>query len=141
MFHESPKELWKNNNFENMGASFLRRCQNTLWQNCPEMMHFQAWKICFLTNITLCIKIQIHQVPQKDRLNPSFVKDLGVVSGKMVLKWSFMRRKFSFFFLTKLKKKKQNKKCHLCHRFCSNSDFHRLGTPKWPSEPQFGENY
>ena len=29
------------------------------------------------------IKIQIHQEPQKDRLNLSFVKDFGVVSLKM----------------------------------------------------------
>ena len=42
VFHESPKEFWKNNYFENMRADFLRRCQNTLWQTSPEMMHFQA---------------------------------------------------------------------------------------------------
>ena len=46
--HESLKVFWKNSDFENMGASFLRRCQNTLWQNSPEMMHFQAWKKKFL---------------------------------------------------------------------------------------------
>ena len=40
--HESPKEFWKNNHFENMRASFLRRCQNSLWQTSHEMMHFQA---------------------------------------------------------------------------------------------------
>ena len=40
--HESPKEFWKNNHFENMRASFLRRCQILLWQTSPEMMHFQA---------------------------------------------------------------------------------------------------
>ena len=40
--HESHKVFWKNGDFENMGASFLRRCQNTLRQNSPEMMHFQA---------------------------------------------------------------------------------------------------
>ena len=28
VFHESPKEFWKNNYFENMRASFFRRCQN-----------------------------------------------------------------------------------------------------------------
>ena len=42
MFHESPKEFWKNNRFENMRASFLRRCQNSLWQTSHEMKHFQA---------------------------------------------------------------------------------------------------
>ena len=42
VFHESPKEFWKYNNFENMGASFLRRCQNSLWQTSHEMMYFQA---------------------------------------------------------------------------------------------------
>ena len=41
-FHESSKEFWKNNHFENMRASFLRRCQNSLWQTSNEMMHFQA---------------------------------------------------------------------------------------------------
>jgi hypothetical protein len=40
--HESPKEFWKNSHFENMRADFLRRCQNSLRQNSPEMMHFQA---------------------------------------------------------------------------------------------------
>ena len=30
VFHESPKKFWKNNHFENMRASFLRRCQNSL---------------------------------------------------------------------------------------------------------------
>ena len=42
--HESPKEFWKNSHFEKMRADFLGRCQNSLWQNSPEMMHFQAWK-------------------------------------------------------------------------------------------------
>jgi len=40
--HESLKVIWKNSDFENMGANFLRRCQNTRRQNSPEMMHFQA---------------------------------------------------------------------------------------------------
>jgi hypothetical protein len=40
--HENFKVFWKNSDFENMGANFLRRCQNTLWQNSPEMMNFQA---------------------------------------------------------------------------------------------------
>ena len=43
VFHESPKEFWKNNHFENMRAIFLRTCQNSLWQTSHEMMHFQAW--------------------------------------------------------------------------------------------------
>ena len=51
--YESLKVFWKNSDFENMGASFLRRCQNTLRQNSLEMMHFQAWKKKFLTNIIL----------------------------------------------------------------------------------------
>ena len=42
VFHESPKEFWKNSHFENMRADFLRRCQNSLRQTSPEMMHFQA---------------------------------------------------------------------------------------------------
>ena len=30
-----------------MRAGFLRRCQNSLWQNSPKIMHFQAWKNYF----------------------------------------------------------------------------------------------
>ena len=41
-FNESPKEFWKNSNFENMRANFLRRCLNSRWQNSLEIMHFQA---------------------------------------------------------------------------------------------------
>ena len=32
VFHESPKEFWKNDHFENMRADFLRRCEKSLWQ-------------------------------------------------------------------------------------------------------------
>ena len=39
---ESPKEFWKNINFENMRVNFIRRCQNSLRQNSPEIMHFQV---------------------------------------------------------------------------------------------------
>ena len=42
VFNECPKEFWKNSNFENMRAGFLRRYQNSLRQNSPEIMHFQA---------------------------------------------------------------------------------------------------
>jgi hypothetical protein len=35
VFHESPKEIWKNSHFEKMTAGFLWRCQNSLWQNSP----------------------------------------------------------------------------------------------------------
>ena len=38
---EGLKEFWKNSHFENMRADFLRRCQNSLQQTSPEMMHFQ----------------------------------------------------------------------------------------------------
>ena len=55
-----------------------------------------------MTNITLCIKIQIHQAPKKDRLNPSFVKDLGVVSGKMAKNGHKM---VIYFFSYKFEKK------------------------------------
>ena len=44
VFNESSKEFWKNSNFEKMRAGFLWRCQNSLRQNSPEIMHFQAWK-------------------------------------------------------------------------------------------------
>ena len=42
VFNESPKEFWKNSNFENMRANFIRRCQSSLRQNSPVIMHFQA---------------------------------------------------------------------------------------------------
>ena len=42
VFNESPKEFWKNSNFENMRANFISRCQKSLRQNSPEIMHFQA---------------------------------------------------------------------------------------------------
>ena len=42
VFNESQKEFWKNSNFENMRAGFLRRYQNSLRQNSPEMIDFQA---------------------------------------------------------------------------------------------------
>ena len=42
VFNESPKEFWKNSNFENVRANFINRCQNSLRQNSPEIMHFQA---------------------------------------------------------------------------------------------------
>ena len=53
VFNESPKEFWKNSNFENMRANFISRCQNSLRQNSPEIMHFQARKKKILTNIML----------------------------------------------------------------------------------------
>ena len=34
----------KNSKFENIRAGFLRRCQNSLRQSSPDIMHFQAWK-------------------------------------------------------------------------------------------------
>ena len=42
VFHESPKEFWKNNHFENVRAIFFRRFQNSLWQTSPKIMYFQA---------------------------------------------------------------------------------------------------
>ena len=40
----SLKEFWKNSHIEDMSADFLRRFRNSLRQNSPEMMHFQACK-------------------------------------------------------------------------------------------------
>ena len=58
VFNESIKEFWKNRNFENMRAGFLRRCQISLRQKSPEIMHFQAWKN-ILTNIMSWLLIQL----------------------------------------------------------------------------------
>ena len=57
--HESFKEFLKNSHYENMRACFLRRCQNSLWQTSPEMMHFQAWKKNILTDIMSLLLIQL----------------------------------------------------------------------------------
>ena len=57
VFNESKKEFWKNSSFENMRANFIRRCQNSLRQNSPEIMHFQARKNCFLLIAFDSIKI------------------------------------------------------------------------------------
>ena len=40
--HETTKRFWKNSHFENMRAGFHRRCQNSLRQTSPEMVHIQA---------------------------------------------------------------------------------------------------
>ena len=42
VFNESPKEFWKNSNFENMRAGFHGRRQTSLWYNSHKIMHFQA---------------------------------------------------------------------------------------------------
>ena len=42
VINERPKEFWKNSNFEKMRANFIRRCQNSLRQNSPKIIHFQA---------------------------------------------------------------------------------------------------
>ena len=44
VFNECSKDIWKKSNFKTMRAGFLRRYQNSLRQNSPEIMHFQAWK-------------------------------------------------------------------------------------------------
>ena len=36
--HEITKEFWKNSHLKNITASFLLRCQKTLWWNTPETM-------------------------------------------------------------------------------------------------------
>jgi len=40
VFHDSPKEFWKNNHFENIRPSFFRRCQNSPWQTTHEIKMF-----------------------------------------------------------------------------------------------------
>ena len=39
---EITKEFWKNSHFENMRVDFPLRCQNSLWWNSLEIMHFQT---------------------------------------------------------------------------------------------------
>jgi hypothetical protein len=108
VFHESLKEFWKKSHLENMRASFLRRCQNSLRQTSPKIMYFQTRKINILANIVLLLLIQLRfrktkYIPQNDRLNLSFVKDFYLVGKKMTRNG----HKTAIYesFLTKLKKK------------------------------------
>ena len=57
--HESLKEFLKNSHIEKIRADFLRRCQNSLRQTSPEMMHFQAWKKNILTDFMSLLLIQL----------------------------------------------------------------------------------
>ena len=61
--HEILKEFWKNSHFENMRADFLRRCQKSIRQTSPEMMHFQAWKNNILIVIMSLLLIQLGSRP------------------------------------------------------------------------------
>jgi len=92
--HESQKEFWKNSHFENTRAGFLLSCQNSLRQNTPKMMHFQAWKKEDFKQYSVVafdpIKMFTHKAPQNDRLNLSLVKDIYVVTKKIDHKWSKM---------------------------------------------------
>ena len=95
--YEIQKEFWKHSHFENTKTCFLLRCQNSLWQNSPKMLHFQAWKKKDFNQYHVVavdpIKIYTHLAPQNDPLNLSFVKDKHVVGKKrpyMVLKWLFI---------------------------------------------------
>jgi hypothetical protein len=119
--NEIQKEFWKNSHFENTRTCFLLRCQNSLRQNSPKMMHFQAWKKKDFNKYYVVafdpIKIYTHLAPQNDRLNLSFVKDIYVVAKKMARndqKWPFLKFEFSFFFLTKLKNTVDKQSCNLC---------------------------
>ena len=70
-----------------MRAGFLLRCQNTLRQNAPKIMYFQARKNTDFNQYFVVafdpIKISTHYAPQNDRWNLSFVKDMYVVAKKM----------------------------------------------------------
>ena len=119
MTNESQKEFWKNRLFENTRASFLLRCQNSLRQNSPEMMHFQAWKekefnqycvVAFDPN-----EIYTHWAPQNDCLNLSFVEDTYVVAKRMTIngrKMAIFETQNLISFLTKLKNTADGKICH-----------------------------
>ena len=64
------------------------------------------------------IKIQIHQEPQKDRLNLSFVKYFGVASLKMARngqKIVIYEAQIFIFFLTKIEKNGTKENFVLCH--------------------------
>mgnify|MGYP007048378678 CR=1 FL=1 len=50
--HESPKEFWKNIDFENVRAGFLLRWQNSLRQTTPWNDAFSAMIFIILTNIS-----------------------------------------------------------------------------------------
>ena len=48
---------------------------------------------------------------------------------------------FSYFSYKIEKKTGNDKNCDLCCSFWTNKDLNKLGTSKWPSEPQFYERY
>ena len=85
--YEIQKEFWKNSHFENTRTCFLLRCQNSLRQNSPKMMHFQAWKKKDFNQYYVVafdpIKIYTYLALQNDLLNLIFVKDIYVVGKKM----------------------------------------------------------
>ena len=114
--YEIQKEFWKNCHFENTRPCFLLWCQNSLRQNSPKMMHFQAWKKKDFNQYYVVafdpIKIYTHLAPQNDRLNLSFMKDIYGVAKKwpeMFKKWPFLKLEFQFFFLQNWKSQLTNK--------------------------------
>ena len=111
--NEIQKEFWKNSHFENTRTCFLLRCQNSLRQNSPKMMHFQAWKKKDFNQYYVVafdpIKIYTHSAPQNDRLNLSFVKDIYVVAKTMARNDLFWNLNFRVFFLQNWKTQLTNK--------------------------------
>ena len=106
-----------------MTAGFLQRRQNLLWYFIPEMMIFRHEKKILDNNNVIDfdpIKIQTSLAPHNDCQHLLFVKDIYVDTKKMTTKchkWSFLKLKFSDFFLPKLKNTILKTNCDLCCSF------------------------
>ena len=100
-----------------MRADFLRRCQNSLRQTSPEMMHFQAWKKNILTDIMSLLLIQSgfrHTKHLKMTVWISVLWKILCSWQKNGQKWSFKGHlwviNFLSFFLQNCKKLEAKKK-------------------------------
>ena len=127
-----------------MRAGFLQRCENSLRQTSPEMMHFQAWNFFFNQYHVVAFDPIKIWTPQNDRLDLTFVKyfpKVGKIWPKIVKNWPFMSQNVSEFFLPKLKKTGTRKICVLCCSFWSNWAFELFSTSKWSSTLKFCEIY
>ena len=94
----------------------LKKCIKT--QKSQKKQETEVFAFCAITLEP--IEVQTHSAPQNDHLNFSFVKYIYVIAKKwpqMVEKWPFLKLKFSFFFLPKLKNTLVKTICDLCHRF------------------------
>ena len=96
--HESLKEFWKNSHFENRRANFLRRYQNSLRQNSPKMMHFQAGKNNILSDYVSHESLkEFWKNSHFGIMRAGFIKNVKNHFGKLALKWCIFRHEKNIF--------------------------------------------